>query len=69
MDYFDNPYFLTDLRVNWLTDGVFMLDSPRRVNPWRFMVGPAERVLRIIGSPFPWVAPMVIHRLDPPSGS
>ena len=27
MDYFGNPYFLTDLIVNWLTDGG-MLDPP-----------------------------------------
>ena len=33
MDYFGNPYLLTDLRVNWLTDGVFLLDSPQRVGP------------------------------------
>jgi len=30
------------------------------------MVGPAERVLSTISSPFPWVAPMVIHKFDPP---
>jgi hypothetical protein len=56
MDYFGNTYYLTDLRVNWLTDGVFMLD-------------PLLRVLSTISSPFPWVAPMVIHKFDPPSGS
>ena len=48
----------------------------RRVNPWRFIVGPAiagpaEHHSTLI----PWVAPtaagkpMVIHKLDPPSGS
>jgi hypothetical protein len=48
MDYFGNPYFLTDLIVNWLTDGVFLLDPLLRVlstilflfhgfHPWLFI--------------------------------
>jgi hypothetical protein len=28
MDYFGIPYFLTDLRVNKLSDAVIMLDQP-----------------------------------------
>jgi hypothetical protein len=38
----------------------------RRMDPWQFMVRPAEGVLNTISSPFPWVAPMVIHKLDQP---
>ncbi len=49
MDYFGNRYSLTDLRVNWLTDGVFLLDPLLRVllniilllfhglHPWLFI--------------------------------